>query len=133
MCIPRTALAPEPLRYCQIAVGAGLFKHFLIQLNPLLGFQPPQGLELASARCEEEKQRKKSEAKTKRKAKKRLCKSRLTCILGDFAVQRVERSEELLQQRRVAMKCRQAPDNLVPLLSVILRYFLFAAKPEVIK
>ena len=47
-------------------------------------------------------------------------------------VNHIGRVEELLQQRQVAMIRRQLHDTLVPLLSVNLRYFLFAAKPEVI-
>ena len=57
---------------------------------------------------------------------------RLTCSPGDFSVQRVERSEELLQQRQVAMERRQASDIPVPLPPDIPQHFLLAAKPEVI-
>ena len=54
--IPRAALAPEPLQYLQTAILAGILKEFRIQLKPLLGFQPLQGLQLVSLRCEEEKE-----------------------------------------------------------------------------
>merc|ERR1711959_240761 len=64
--IPSAALAPEPLHCLQVTTLAGTGKETLNQLEPLLGFQPLQGLQLASLRCEEEKQRKWSEAKTKR-------------------------------------------------------------------
>ena len=57
-CIPRAALAPEPLHDLQIAAFADKDKEFPIQLEPLLGCQPLQGLQLASAHCEEEKERK---------------------------------------------------------------------------
>ena len=48
-----------------MTVSAGIGKDFSIQLEPLLGFQPLQGLQLASARCEEENVRKKSEGENK--------------------------------------------------------------------
>ena len=54
--IPGAALAPEPLQYLQTAILAGILKEFRIQLKPLLGFQPLQGLQLVSLRCEEEKE-----------------------------------------------------------------------------
>ena len=52
-CTPRAALAPEPLQYLQIATPARPGKEFPIQLEPLLGFQQLQGLQLASLRCEQ--------------------------------------------------------------------------------
>ena len=54
--IPRAALTPEPLQCLQVATDGGIGKEFLIQLEPILSFQPLQGLELASARYEEEKE-----------------------------------------------------------------------------
>ena len=54
--IPRAALAPEPIHCLQMAAYAGIVKEYRIQLEPLLSFQPMQGLQLASARCEEEKE-----------------------------------------------------------------------------
>ena len=65
--VPRAALVPEPLRYLQMTTFAGKRKGIEIQLEPLLSFQPLQGLQLASARCGEENERNKSEAKTKKK------------------------------------------------------------------
>ena len=63
--------------------------------------EPLQGLQLASACCEEEKERKKSEAKTKKE--KTLWGRILTCIHGDVEVKLFQRFEELLKQRQVAM------------------------------
>ena len=64
--IPGAALAPEPLQYLQMTAITGNGEEIRIQLEPLQRFQPLQGLQVASARCEEEK--KKSEAKaTKRR------------------------------------------------------------------
>jgi len=64
--IPRAALSPEPPQCLQVTALAGISKDVSIQLEALLGFQPLQGLQLASARCEEEKGRNKSEANTKK-------------------------------------------------------------------
>ena len=44
-----------------------------MQLEPLLGFQPLQGLQLASARCEKEKQEIESEAKPKERREAPTC------------------------------------------------------------
>ena len=82
--IPRAALAPEPLQCLHMAIFAGFGKECPIQLVPVLGFQPLQGLQLTSTHCEEEKARKKSEAKTKKK--RRLWRRRLTCSVDDFWV-----------------------------------------------
>ena len=55
--IPGAALAPEPLQDLQISTVASCGKERAIQHGePLLGFQPLQGLQLASARCEEERE-----------------------------------------------------------------------------
>merc|ERR1712203_390870 len=78
-CIPRAALAPEPPQYLQVTTFAGTGKDQSIQLVALLSFQPPQGFHLASARCEEDKERRKSEPRTQRNVGKRL-----TCIPGDL-------------------------------------------------
>ena len=71
--IPGAALAPEPLQPLQVTTFAGfskepliLAKEPLIQPVLLLGFQPLQGPHLASARCEEDKERRKSEPRTPR-------------------------------------------------------------------
>ena len=65
--IPRAPLAPEPLQYLQVPANAGEEKECLVHLETLQGFQPLQSFSLASLRCEEGKQRKKSEAKTRRR------------------------------------------------------------------
>ena len=67
-CTPRAALASEPLHCLHMTAFAGKGKDIPIQLalEPLFGSQPLQGLQLASARCEEE--RNESEVKaTKRR------------------------------------------------------------------
>ena len=53
---PTAASAPEPFHDLEMAAFTGIGKEFLIQLEPILSFQPLQGLELASARYEEEKE-----------------------------------------------------------------------------
>ena len=65
--IPRASLAPEPLQCLHMADSARLLKDVSIQTEPLFCFQPLQGLQLASLRCEEERARKRSEAKTSRR------------------------------------------------------------------
>ena len=64
---PRAALAPEPLQYLQMAVLTGNDKVPLIPAEPILGFQPPQGLHLASAHCEEENARLSQKPKRRRR------------------------------------------------------------------
>ena len=49
--IPRAALAPEPLHDLQMAAFAGIGKAPINMMKVLLGSQPLQGLQLASARC----------------------------------------------------------------------------------
>ena len=70
-CIPRAALAPEPPYDLQMAACAGLDKELRIQLEPILGFQPLQGLQLASARCEEEKDVRRNNKKEEEEAVKK--------------------------------------------------------------
>ena len=84
---------------------------------------------MASSRCEDEIERKKSEAEAK---KKTVWGEILTCISGDVEVKLFQRFEELLQQRQVAMKGRAAPDAFSLLLSDIPRHFLFAAESKIV-
>ena len=101
-----------------------------MELELPLGFQPLQCLQLASLRCEEEKARNKSEAETKKE--KTLWGRILTCSLADSWVNPSDTSQELLQQSQVTMIPSQVPDPCGLLRADIPRYFLFAAKSEVI-
>ena len=65
--IPRTFLASKQPQTIQVPANAGEEKECLVHLETLQGFQPLQSFSLASLRCEEGKQRKKSEAKTRRR------------------------------------------------------------------
>ena len=130
--IPRAALAPEPLRCLQVTIFAGIRKDTLVQPVPLLGFQPLQGLQLASLRCEEERERETSQTSKQRRGD---CGRRRTCSPSDLLIMIVDgppMTQELLQQRQVAMKRCQAPDILGLLRNHFTRYFLFAAEPEVV-
>ena len=101
--IPRAACAPKPLQYIQVTMPSSLRACFFIPRAALTP-EPLQCLQVTACRGAHK----------------------------DILIQLKLLLLELLQQRQVATPGRQAHDPLGPQRSNFTRYFLFAAKSEVI-